>query len=244
MNRHALVTGGGTGLGLAITRRLVADGLDVTIVGRREQVLIAAGEELNSTAGRPAVDHRVADVTDPDAVTALAASIGSPLDVLVHNAGGNPSLPSSTPAERAALWLETYRLNVVSVVLVNDALLPHLRRPGRIVAISSVAALRGAGAYGAAKAAVNAWVTGLAGELASEQVTVNAVAPGFIPETEFWEGRRTPELIEQRTARIPMGRSGTPEEVAALVAHLAAPDAGFTTGQVIGIHGGAVLARS
>jgi 3-oxoacyl-[acyl-carrier protein] reductase len=109
--------------------------------------------------------------------------------------------------------------------------------------MSSVAALRGAGSYGAAKGALNVWVTDLAARLAPDGITANAVAPGFIPETGFWDGRRSPEIVEGRLARIPMGRSGTPDEVAALVGHLASTDAGFTTGQVIGIHGGTVLAR-
>jgi 3-oxoacyl-[acyl-carrier protein] reductase len=239
MTRHALVTGGGTGLGLAITRRLVADGLTVTIVGRRADVLDAAAASLG-----PSVSTHVADVTDPDDVTALAAAVAQPLDVLVHNAGGNSPTTGDSLAALADDWLADYRLNVVSAVILTQALLPKLARPGgRIVAISSVAALRGAGSYGAAKGAMNVWVTDLAGRLAPDGITVNAVAPGFIPETGFWDGRRTPELVEQRTARIPMGRSGTPDEVAALVSHLAAPDAGFTTGQVIGIHGGTVLAR-
>jgi 3-oxoacyl-[acyl-carrier protein] reductase len=90
---------------------------------------------------------------------------------------------------------------------------------------------------------MNSWVTDLAGRLAPDGITVNAVAPGFIPETAFWDGRRTPELVADRVARIPMGRTGTPDEVGALVAHLASLEAGFTTGQVVGIHGGTVLAR-
>ncbi len=239
MTRHALVTGGGTGLGLAITRRLVADGMTVTIVGRRRSVLDDAAAALG-----PSVTTHAADVTDPEAVAALAAAVPDRLDVLVHNAGGNAPTSGDSLAALADDWVADYRLNVVSAVLVTEALLPRLPRPGgRIVAVSSVAALRGAGSYGAAKGALNVWVTDLAGRLAPDGITANAVAPGFIPETGFWDGRRTPEIVESRLARIPMGRSGTPDEIAALVGHLASPEAGFTTGQVIGIHGGTVLAR-
>jgi 3-oxoacyl-[acyl-carrier protein] reductase len=239
MTRHALVTGGGTGLGLAITRRLVADGLAVTIVGRRADVLARVADEL----GDP-VSICPADLTDPEAVARLADRMPDRLDVMVHNAGGTSPTTGHTLADIANDWIADYRLNVVSAVLVHAALQDRLARPGgRIIVMSSVAALRGSGSYGAAKGALNVWVTDLAASLAPEGITVNAVAPGFIPDTGFWDDRRTPELVEQRSARIPMGRPGTPEEVAALVAHLASEQAGFTTGQVIGIHGGTVLAR-
>ena len=239
MTRHALVTGGGTGLGLAITRRLVTDGMTVTIAGRRPDVLDAAAAELG-----PSVTTHAADVTDPDAVARLAEALPDRVDVLVLNAGGTAPTTGESLAALADDWTTDFRLNVLSAVLVTEALLPRLPRPGgRIVAMSSVAALRGAGSYGAAKGALNVWVTDLAARLAPDGITANAVAPGFIPETGFWDGRRSPEIVEGRLARIPMGRSGTPDEVAALVGHLASTDAGFTTGQVIGIHGGTVLAR-
>ncbi len=244
--RRALVTGGGSGIGRAVALRQATDGFEVTIVGRRAEVLRATADDLNATLGEAHVTPYAADCTEPDDVRRLAAHVasGGPLDLLVANAGG--TLPSSGDDLEATArdWTATFRLNVVSAVLVTEALLPHLARPGgRVVAMSSVAALRGAGAYGAAKAAINTWVTDLAGQLAPDGISVNAVAPGFVPETGFWDGRRTDELVAQRVARIPMGRPGRVEEVAEAVAYLASPQGGFTTGQVIGIHGGTVLAR-
>jgi len=239
MTRHALVTGGGTGLGLAITRRLVTDGMTVTIAGRRQEVLDDAAAALG-----PAVTTHAADVTDPASVSRLADALPDRVDVLVLNAGGTAPTTGDSLAALAEDWTTDFRLNVLSAVLVTEALLARLPRPGgRIVAMSSVAALRGAGSYGAAKGALNVWVTDLAARLAPDGITANAVAPGFIPETGFWDGRRSPEIVASRLARIPMGRSGSPDEVAALVGHLASVEAGFTTGQVIGIHGGTVLAR-
>ncbi|MDC7123833.1 SDR family oxidoreductase, partial [Cellulomonas fimi] len=169
---------------------------------------------------------------------------GGSVDVLVLNAGGMLEPDGDDLAATARLWVDDFRLNVLTTVLLGEALLPHLPRPGgRVVAVSSVAALRGAGSYGAAKAAVNAWVTGVAAQVAADGVTVNAVAPGFVPDTGFWTGRLDDEDRARRLARVPAGRPGTPDEVAAAVAYLAAADAGFTTGQVLGVHGGAVLAR-
>ncbi|MEP9383579.1 SDR family oxidoreductase [Nocardioides sp. KR10-350] len=242
--RTAVVTGGGTGLGRAIARRLATDGFDVLVVGRRAEVLEETAAAVNAELGDAPLSALAADCADPDDVRRLADACSDGLDVLVLNAGGNTSATGTDLEATERDWTADFRLNVLTAVLPTEALLPHLRRPGgRIVAMSSVAALRGSGSYGAMKGALNSWVTGLAAELAPDGIAVNAVAPGFIPETGFWDSRRTPELVAQRIARIPMGRSGTPEEVAGLVAHLASPEGGFTTGQVIGIHGGTILAR-
>lgn len=239
-----MVTGGGTGLGRAIARRLAQDGLDVVVVGRREDVLHGTVAAVNADVGADRLKAFAADCADPDDVGRLAESCAAGVDVLVLNAGGNAPSGGGNLEAVAEDWQGNFRLNVLTAVLPAEALLPHLRRPGgRIIVMSSVAALRGSGSYGAVKGALNTWATGLAAELAPDGVAVNAVAPGFIPETEFWDSRRTPEIVAQRTALIPMGRPGTPAEVAALVGHLASPDGGFTTGQVIGVHGGTVLAR-
>ncbi|MEC4616221.1 SDR family oxidoreductase [Tsukamurella tyrosinosolvens] len=248
MTRRAVVTGGGTGIGRAIAHRLASDGNDVVIVGRRADVLAEAASAINAGLGVRRVSAEVADLADPSAVGALAARIGAggAVDVLVNNVGGNPARDDA-PDDLAAVadsYATTFRLNVVTAVLATEALRPHLARPGgRIVSISSIAGLRGPGPYGAAKGALHAWSAGLALELASEGVTVNVVAPGFVPATEFWTDRLSAELHDSRVAQIPAGRPGTPEEVAAAVSYLAAPDAGWTTGQILQVNGGTLLGR-
>lgn len=242
------MTGGGTGIGRAIAHRLASDGNDVIIVGRREGVLREAAAAIAADVGTDRVLAETADLTDPDSVGALADRIGAggAVDVLVNNVGGNPARDGApdTLAAVADSYATTFRLNVITAVLATEALRPHLARPGgRIVSISSIAGLRGPGPYGAAKGALHAWSAGLATELAPDGVTANVVAPGFVPATEFWADRLTSELHDHRVAQIPAGRPGTPEEVAAAVAYLAAPDAGWTTGQILQVNGGTLLGR-
>ena len=154
VTRVAVVSGGGTGMGRAIAARLAGDGDYVLIIGRRAGVLEAAAEEL-SAAGPGQVSWQAADLTRPQDVERVAASVEGSVDVLVNNAGGVASrgMPETQLAEVARAWEADYQSNVISAVLLTQALLPRLRRPGgRVVNISSIAALRGGGgSYSAAK---------------------------------------------------------------------------------------------
>jgi 3-oxoacyl-[acyl-carrier protein] reductase len=244
--RYAVVSGGGTGIGKAVARRLAADGASVTILGRRADALARAALEINDATGADRISTLVADLVDPAQVADAAAEIrkAGAVDVLVLNAGGNFGGDASSLEEVAEAWRRDFEGNVLTAVLLTEALLPDLPRPGgRIVAITSVAAVRGAGSYGAAKAAMHGWVMSLATQLGPDGITVNAVAPGFIPGTEFWEGRLTDAIVASRVGVTPVGRPGTPEEVAGAVAYLASEQAGFTTGQILQVNGGMVLGR-
>ncbi|WP_256842389.1 SDR family NAD(P)-dependent oxidoreductase [Ornithinimicrobium cryptoxanthini] len=250
MAQRIVVTGGGTGIGRAIATALLPQASQIVLVGRRAEVLRETARELAPLAPPGVqISPLAADLTVAHEVEELADILhrGPAIDVLVCNAGGNLGVGAGPDlASVADGWRADFDANVLSAVLLTQALLDHIRRPGgRIIAMSSIAALRGSGSYGAAKAAVNAWVLSLAQELAADGVTVNAVAPGFVPDTPFWEDRiaADPSLRSKRIATIPMGRSGTPEEVAAAVVYLASPGAAWTTGQIIQVNGGTLLGR-
>src|SRR5262245_57319936 len=186
--RRIVVSGGGTGLGRAIASRFAQEGDTVVIVGRRKEVLADAAEAINSELVAERISFLVADLEDPAQVGSVAEAIAAEgaVDVLVNNAGGIASGDDDDLEEVAERWLTDFRNNVLTAVLLTDALVPYMARPGgRIIAMSSIAGVRGPGSYGAAKAALHAWVYGLAAQLGPEGITVNAVAPGFIPDTEF-----------------------------------------------------------
>ncbi len=245
--RLAVVSGGGTGIGAAVARALVADGCSVLVVGRRADVLAAAAERIGAESGRPAAVRAVtADLTDPDQVGRIVEAVGGrPVDVLVNNAGGYLGGETDTLAGVAAHWRANLDANVLTAVLLTEALRPALRRPGgRVILVSSIAAQRGGGGpYSAAKAALHGWAYDLAAQLGPEQITVNVVSPGYVADTEFFGDRMTPEGHARRVAATLVGRAGTPDDIAESVRYLASPAAGYVTGQVLGVNGGSVLGR-
>lgn len=245
MGRRVVVSGGGTGIGRAVALRQATEGDDVVIIGRRPDVLHDAADEINDAVGGVRVTAVAGDLSDPSRVREIAEELGAqPLDVIVNNAGGNFAGPGESLDDLAAGFRADFEGNVITSVLLTSALLPQLRRPGgRIVMMSSIAGLRGGGPYGAAKAAIHGWMYGLATQLAPEGIAVNAVAPGFVPDTGFWADRLTPEVVASRLSPIPMGRPGTPAEVAAAVGYLVSADAGWTTGQILQVNGGTLLGR-
>jgi 3-oxoacyl-[acyl-carrier protein] reductase len=237
--RVVVVSGGGTGIGRATAQVFAADGDRVVILGRRGDVLERAAAELGAVAIQ-------ADLTDPAQVEAAVASLPEVVDVLVNNAGGVPEIDVEGGAlgGLARFWDAVWRSNVVSAVLLTEALLPRLRRPGgRIVNLSSIAALRGNGAYGAAKAGIVAWTYSLAKRLGAEGITANAVAPGYVEDTEFFGGEIEPERRQRLVDETLVGRPATPEDVAATIHFLASEGASHITGQVLQVNGGALLGR-
>ena len=235
--RTVLVTGGGTGIGYAIAEAFVAAGDRVVITGRRADVLADACARLGVTSSR-------FDAADPAAVA--AADLPSTVDVLVNNAGGNTDFQSDHGEDLEAVadrWNVNWAANVLSAVLVTTAVAPRMPDGGRIITIGSIAARTGAGSYGAAKAAVEAWTADLSAALGPRGITVNVVAPGLTLATGFFGDRLTDERRATLIAATRTKRAGTPDDIAAIVRFLASLEARHLTGQVIHANGGAYLGR-
>jgi 3-oxoacyl-[acyl-carrier protein] reductase len=249
--RQVVVTGGGTGIGYAVAAGFVRAGERVTITGRREHVLKEAAASL-ADSGRPgsgtagSASYACFDAADPDAVAAALPRLPERVDVLVNNAGGNtgfgrPAAGEGDLAELAEQWRANLEANLLSAVLVTAALTPRFAADARIVSLGSIAARRGAGSYGAAKAAVEAWNADLARELGPRGITANVVSPGLTLGSDFFQGTLTEARKERLIAETRTGRPGTTADVAAVVMFLASPSAAHLTGQVIHVNGGAYL---
>ncbi|MER6140008.1 SDR family oxidoreductase [Streptomyces sparsogenes] len=247
MARRIVVSGGGTGIGLATAEAFAADGDRVVIVGRRAEVLREAADKVNAAHGAALVTWTSADLSDPGQTRRAAEAIAEdgPVDVVVTNAGGNVAPGNDGTLEGIAdQFQRNFSANVLTAVLLTEALLPHLTRPGgRVVHLSSVAALRGPGSYGGAKAHLHVYTYDLAKRLGPEGVTVNAVAPGYVQDTEFFGERGTPEFIARQIGQTLTGQPGHPAEIAAAIRYLASPEAAYVTGQVLHINGGAQFGR-
>jgi 3-oxoacyl-[acyl-carrier protein] reductase len=240
----AIVTGASSGIGRAAAVALASNGAAVVVnylnneQGANETVAEIQTMRRNAFSLRADVT-RLGDVSQ--LVLATLQNFGR-IDILVNNAG---SLIQRAPVEECseALWDAVMAVNVKSVFLCSQAVIPHLKRQqsGRIINISSLAAetggLGGALHYASAKGAVNSFTRGLARELAPYKITVNAVAPGII-HTPFLEKFSEPEALQKVISETPLHRAGTPEEVADLVAYLTSEEAGFITGEIFSIDGG------
>jgi 3-oxoacyl-[acyl-carrier protein] reductase len=240
MTLNAVVTGGGTGIGRAIAAQLVSDGVDVVITGRRPDVLVATAKEIGA-------QHVVFDATDPVAVQAALAELPATVDILVNNAGANMArqgmgAPAGDLVALRELWIADYESNMISAVLVTEALLPRLAENGRVISIGSIAGVRGNGSYGPAKAALVTWNVELAKKLAGK-ATANVVAPGIIVETDFFNNTLTEERRKVLIGEIPSGQPGLPADVAAAVSFLASPGARHVTSQVLHVNGGGYAGR-
>jgi NAD(P)-dependent dehydrogenase (short-subunit alcohol dehydrogenase family) len=233
--RSAFVTGGASGIGAAIAARLAAAGADVTIGDVDVDAAKAHAEAIGATGVQ-------LDVTDPASAEA-AIGAGGPFDILVNNAGIDMAgvfFGDVTPTQ----WRRLLAVNLEGVFACTQAALPAMQQAGwgRIVNMASEAGRMGAkgdAVYAASKGAVIAFTKSIARENARYGITVNAVAPGPI-DTPLLR-RMPPKAVEVVTASTLLRRLGQPDEVAAAVAFLAAPEASYITGEVLGVSGGMFL---
>jgi 3-oxoacyl-[acyl-carrier protein] reductase len=253
--KTALVLAASKGLGKACAMALAAEGADLVIGARNPATLEKTAEELRALhKGR--VMAIPVDVQNPDQsadfVSAAATTFGK-IDILVNNAGGPPFGKFESFDEMA--WRSAFELNLLSTIRFSRLVIPHMRKTGsgRIINIVSLS-VKTYLADSVLSTSIRMGVIGMAkmlsNELGPDNITVNNVAPGLILTDRVKDTLPKPvpggpgfdELLAQRAKDIPLGRIGKPEELAALVAFLASPLAGYITGTTIQVDGGAVKA--
>jgi 3-oxoacyl-[acyl-carrier protein] reductase len=239
--KTALVTGASGGIGGAIAKALHGQGAKVVLSGTRAGALEAVRAELGANAFIAAAN--LSDIASVEALTKAAEdAAGSGIDILVNNAGiTKDNLFLRMKDEE---WDQVIAVNLTAAFRLSRAVLRGMmkKRWGRIIQISSVVGATGnpgQANYAAAKAGLVGMTKSLAAEVASRNITVNAVAPGFI-QTAMTEAL-TEQQKEMISQRIPAGRMGRPAEIAAAVAYLASEEAAYVTGETIHINGGMAM---
>jgi NAD(P)-dependent dehydrogenase (short-subunit alcohol dehydrogenase family) len=238
--RQVLVTGGGSGIGRAVAQDFAAQGDAVTIAGRRM-------DALEETAQGTDMRCVTMDVTDEDSVK---AAFDRPYDVVVANAGAGHAMPlAQMPTE---VFTDTLAVNLTGVFLTFREALQEMPKGGRLIAMASIASLKGGGnlaAYAAAKHGVLGLVRSVAVEVAKSGITCNAVCPGFV-DTDMAEGAirnvmKRMEVEREQAEKVlvsnnPMRRMISPDEVVAAVRFLASAEASMVNGHAMSVSGGEI----
>ena len=239
--KTALVTGASGGIGKAIATRLHQQGAYVVLHGTREEKLINLANQLGSNSS-----CITADLSDLEAVSSLVESASklsdSPIDILINNAGF--AIDGLLLRMKVEEWQRVLDVNLTAnMILCRTAIRSMIKQKwGRIISISSIVGVTGNSGqtnYSASKAGMIGFCKSLAQEVASRGITVNVVAPGFIetPMTEMLDEKQREKLLGQ----VPVGRLGTPDEVASAVIYLATSEASYLTGSTLHVNGGMAM---
>lgn len=236
----ALVTGASSGIGIGIAEALHAQGATVVLTGRREAELKAVAEKLGERAAVIPADLN--DAAAPAALVEKVEADHGKLDILVNNAGFTRDMLALRMGDED--WNAVLEVDLNAPFRLARAALRGMmrRRQGRIIGITSVVGVTGnagQGNYAAAKAGMIGMTKALAKEVASRNVTVNTVAPGFIATamTDVLDDKQRDSILSM----VPAGRLGTPQDVAAAVVYLASDEAAYMTGQTLHVNGGMAM---
>jgi NAD(P)-dependent dehydrogenase (short-subunit alcohol dehydrogenase family) len=237
----ALVTGGSSGIGLATTKRFVAEGAYVFITGRRQAeldaVINAIGENIIG------VQSDVSNLADLDRLFATIKQEQGHLDVIFANAGGGEIAPLGSITEEH--FDKTFNTNVKGLLFTVQKALPLLPEGASIILNASITSIKGTPAfsvYSASKAAVRSFARNWTLDLKERQIRVNAISPGVVPTPGYdhlgLNDQQLQEFIDSQAITIPLGRVGTPDEIAKAVVFLASDDSSFVNGIELFVDGG------
>lgn len=244
-NKTALVTGGGTGLGYGVAKRLLEEGAKVLIVGRREDVLIDAKQQLLNEVANAQLEYRICDITIEDDVKAAVAAASNEqgeLDILVANAGSG--FPGPILELDADAWTYCCQLNIIGTALcIKHGGKAMQKCGGSIITISSTSGTyhdKWMAPYGATKAALEHLTKTAAIELASFNIRVNGIAPGYVP-TPATTDHFSQKLKDECVARTLLSKGGTPEDIGDAAVFLSSTMGRWITGQILAVDGGLAL---
>jgi len=249
LGKRALITAGAQGIGLAISEQLLTAGCDVVVHYRSSAEAARGLSEKARTLGRRCaiVSADLTETEECERLVATAVEFLGGLDILINNAGSLIARRTFAAADDD-FWAETMSLNLGSVRRVSRAAASHLAAAARtgggasIVNLSSLAGRKGGHtgslAYATSKGAILTFTRALATELGPQGIRVNALAPGFITGTSFHNTHTTAEAARATVTTIPLGRSGTADDVARAAVYLASEYDGFITGATLDINGG------
>ncbi|MBE9210825.1 SDR family oxidoreductase [Nostoc sp. LEGE 06077] len=237
----ALVTGGNSGIGLATAKQFVAEGAYVYITGRRQAELDAAVEAIGKNV--TAVQSDVSNLADLDRLFATIKQAQGHLDIIFANAGGGQIAPLGAITEEH--FDKTFNTNVKGLLFTVQKALPLLPEGASIILNASITSIKGTPAfsvYSATKAAVRSFARNWILDLRERKIRVNAISPGVVPTPGYdhlgLNDQQLQEFVDSQASNIPLGRVGTPDEIAKAVVFLASDDSSFVNGIELFVDGG------